>query len=79
MKKKNMFRFMIIAFILTLTFETDIKAQPPNPPGNHGLNGNQGAGGTAPIDGGSIIMLLAGLGYGAVKVIRSKTKKSDKV
>ena len=46
--------------------------QPPAPPGGHGLNGNQGQGGAAPLDGGSLLFMLGGAVYGAVKWIRAK-------
>ena len=47
-------------------------AQPPAPPSEHGINGNQGAGGAAPVDGGLGILLLGGVGYGVYKLIRGK-------
>jgi hypothetical protein len=48
----------------------DVQAQPPPPPppGEHGLNGNQGPGGSASLDGGILILLVMGAGYGIRKI-----------
>lgn len=75
MKRKSIYRILIMTIILFLIANMPVTGQPPDPPGGHGLNGNQGPGGAAPIDGGSLILLLGGLGYGAVKVIRANYKK----
>jgi hypothetical protein len=72
MKKKNICRLFILVLILSLPVTFTIKGQPPSPPGDHGLNGNQGAGGFAPVDGGSLLLLIGGIGYGGYKWIRKK-------
>ena len=56
--------------ILTLASDGLVKGQPPEPPAGHGLDGNQGQGGFAPLDGGSLFLLLGGLVYGAYKLLR---------
>ena len=71
MKKKNIYRLIGMALILCVSVSSMVQGQAPPPPGGHGRNGNQGAGGAAPIDGGSLIMLLGGLGYGGYKLIRA--------
>ena len=78
MKKRNIYRLIVTLVILSLSISSLVQGQPPNPPGSHGSNGNQGVGGTAPIDGGSLILLMSGVSYGAIKVIRAyKRKKED--
>lgn len=77
MKKRNLYRLIGIMAILIFIFTGIMQGQPPMP-GGHGQNGNQGAGGAAPIDGGSLILLLMGAGYGAVKVIKANMKKVER-
>jgi len=77
MKKKNIYRLFIVVLILFLTVNSFVQGQPPVPPGGHGANGNQGSGGAAPLDGGSLLLLLSGLGYGSYKVIRANFRKKD--
>jgi hypothetical protein len=67
MKTKNITLTIITLIIITLSIISTVQGQPPDPPG-HGLHGNQGAGGSAPIDGGSLMLILSGLGYGIIKV-----------
>lgn len=56
-----------------------LSAQPvPNLPSNHGSNGNQQAGGGAPVDGGFSILLVMGTIYAARKLFEIKTAKEDK-
>jgi len=77
MKRRNIYRIVILLTIVMISCYITVKGQAPNPPGGHGYNGNQGGGGNAPIDGGSLTLLLSGLGYGAFKVIRAiKTKRN---
>ena len=76
MKRNIIYRFIIMIIILFLASNPDVTGQPPDPPGGHGLNGNQGPGGAAPIDGGIGILLLSGLGYSLMRVMReNKVKK----
>jgi len=77
MKRNIIYLIIMISTLVILPFENDLTAQPPYPPNDHGSNGNQGAGGAAPIDGGSLLLILSGLGYGVVKVIRASNKKND--
>jgi hypothetical protein len=77
MKKKNIYRLVCLAFIFFVASVSFAKGQAPPPPGGHGRNGNQGAGGAAPIDGGSLILLMSGLSYGAIKAIRAFRRKDD--
>jgi hypothetical protein len=50
-------------------------AQPVPPPSGNGLNGNQPAGGGAPIDGGLSILLALGAAYGASKLYKVKEEE----
>jgi hypothetical protein len=74
MKKIN------ISFLLTLLIAFIVIAsdgafcQPPSPPDGHGLSGNQGAGGSAALDGGSMFLLLSGSSYGVYKLMRAWKK-----
>jgi hypothetical protein len=78
MKKVFIVTITILTIILALASDGLIMGQPPAPPGENGLNGNQGQGGNAPLGGGIIFMLLGGVVYGAVKWIRSNYgKKND--
>jgi hypothetical protein len=79
MKKIFTIALAVLFIILAMASDGLIMGQPPAPPAGHGLNGNQGAGGNAPIDGGSLLLMLAGAIYGAVKWIRSRERgKGDK-
>lgn len=76
--KKN-FRSLITALIIL--FGVSIAqvsfSQPPSPPPSGGNGGSHTPmGGAAPIDGGLIFLLAAGIGYGAKKVYHAKI--SDK-
>jgi hypothetical protein len=75
MKKKNIYQYIIVVLTLFFSAVSLVNGQPPEPPGNHGLNGNHGPGGAAPVDGGSLLLIFAGLGYGAVKLVRGRGKK----
>jgi len=66
-----------MVIILFLTANITVMGQPPDPPGGHGLNGNQGPGGAAPVDGGIGILLLSGLGYSLMRVMREN--KAEKL
>jgi hypothetical protein len=79
MKKIYTIALAILFIILALASDGLIMGQPPAPPGGHGLNGNQGQGGTAPIDGGSLLLMLAGVIYGAVKWFREKQMKNKNI
>jgi hypothetical protein len=72
---KKLFRsFVTIAIILIgVTFAQVSFAQPPQPPasGSNGGN-NTPMGGAAPVDGGLIFLIAAGIGYGAKKVYNAK-------
>ena len=68
--------------ILTASFllfsATALMAQvPPPPPSSHGLDGNQPAGGGAPIGSGIAILLSLGAAYGGKKVYDFHKKKLE--
>ena len=74
MKKHIIYMLLAMSSMLLLSGSLTSQAQPPMPPGAHGLNGN-GSGGAAPVDGGSLILILSSLGYGALKVILGNKEK----
>jgi hypothetical protein len=78
MKRKNIYRIVITLIIIALSTSSMVHGQPPGPPGGHGLNGHQGAGGTAPVDGGTLILVLSGLGYGIKKAVRAHLQRMSK-
>ena len=69
---KKIFRLMTITALLVIAFSTGdpVSADPPEPPGGHGYNGNVPVG--APIDGGLSILLVLGLGYWARVMVKEK-------
>jgi len=83
---KTIFRICILCAGLSLgtclrAFSDEIT--PPPPPSEHGAGGNHGSAG-APIDGGLVILLSLGLGYGIKKyknagknVSENQTDKKD--
>lgn len=77
MKKNNIYWLFILILILFLSINSSVQGQAPEPPGGHGWNGNHGPGGAAPLDGGSLFLLLSGLSYGALKLIRAIYRKKD--
>ena len=80
MKKIIAISFLSILIYLTVDIFSPLKAScPPDPPGGHGLNGNQGSGGMAPIGGGLIIMLAAGAVYGLGKCVKGGTGSRKKL
>ena len=60
---------LLVCYTLSIV---SAQGQPPAPPSGHGFNGNQGAGGAAPVDGGSLLLLLGAAGYGLIKVVRER-------
>ena len=78
MKKRNVYPIIAMTLIFIIFSATFTVGQPPLP-GGHGYNGNQGTGGTAPVDGGGLLLLAGGLGYGVVKYIRNRMKGNDKL
>lgn len=68
---------LMLVLILFLSANSFVQGQPPGPPGEHGMNGNHGPGGAAPLDGGSLFLLLGGLSYGIIKMIRANHRKKD--
>lgn len=77
--KKNI-RSLITALVILagITFTQVSFSQPPAPPPS-GSNGgsNTPMGGAAPIDGGLVILLAAGVGYGAKKVYHAKYSRKE--
>ncbi len=58
-----------IIFLLLSFLCVPLQAQePPHPPGSgHGQQGNQNPGGTAPIDGGIVFLMVFAAGYATIK------------
>ena len=80
MKKiKNIFRILVIIFIVTTVYS--VEAQPPPPPGGGSntqsskLNGNGGGG--APIGSGLFILLGLGVAYGGRKLYKIKSEDME--
>lgn len=60
-----------IKLIIAIVFGSIcLYAQPVPPPSDNGQNGNQPAGGGAPIDGGLSFLLIMGVVYGAKKTFQ---------
>ena len=75
MKKiKNIFRILVVIFIVTTVYS--VEAQPPPPPG--GSNNTQGnkinGGGGAPIGSGLFILLGLGAAYGGRKLYKLRSE-----
>ena len=73
--KTQIIRTVFIFMISFIFLNVDVYAQVPDPPGQHGQNGNTGPGEGAPIGSGLIILLSLGAGYGAKKFYDYKKKK----
>jgi hypothetical protein len=75
---KNKFRILAISLTLGLFIglNTISIAQPP-PPLNHGSEGNQGAGGAAPIGSGLVVLLGMGAAYGFKKVYNARKRLEE--
>ena len=80
MKKQKILKVLkvlrTILFILFLmSIDADARAQPGMPPG-HGQNGDQGAGGYAPLGEGVLVLLAGAVAYGVRKLREVKKKKA---
>jgi len=76
--KRNMLQIVVVTLIIMfVSISTVMFSQPPAPPDQHGINGNQGAGGTADIDGGVLLLLLGAGSYGIFKLVRSRRVKIE--
>jgi hypothetical protein len=71
--------------LLTITLVTapaivsQLKAQPPTPPGTGGSSQNQMGGPTAPLEGGLAILITLATSYGVRRASQlSKEKKTEK-
>ncbi len=73
---KNIKLILAGMFVLFLSFGGMAQTDPPDPPGEHGSDEDQQ--GRAPISGGLVILLTAGLDYGDKKVYNlvKKTKQN---
>jgi hypothetical protein len=78
MNKRKIYALIPIILFLLITISPMLMGQPPLP-GGHGYNGNQGTGGAAPVDGGGLLLLAGGLGYGVIKYIRNRVKDNNKL
>jgi hypothetical protein len=73
-----MLQIVVVTFIIMfLSISTVMFSQPPAPPDQHGINGNQGPGGPAAIDGGSLFLLVSAGSYGIYKLVRSRRLKNE--
>lgn len=74
--KTNIIKTVFICLVIALfSLIPNTNAQVPDPPGQHGQDGNKAPGGGAPIGGGLLILLSLGAGYGAKKLYDRKKKK----
>lgn len=78
MTKRKIYALIPIILFLLITISPLLMGQPPLP-GGHGYNGNQGTGGSAPVDGGLVFLLAGGIGYGAVRYFRSMKKGGGRI
>lgn len=72
---KKHIRSIITALVLLvgITFAQVSFSQPPAPPPSGGNSGSHTPmGGAAPIDGGLVFLLAAGMGYGARKIYHAR-------
>jgi len=75
MKSSFTHLFVIFALFFTLGLSSTSVAQPaPEPPSGHGLEGNQSPAGV-PLDGGLLILLSMGIGYGGIKLRKASNHK----
>lgn len=79
MKRKKIIKILkvlrAILFILFLmSLDGGVRAQPGMPPG-HGQNGDQGAGGFAPLGEGVLILLAGAVAYGVRKMREAKKQR----
>ena len=75
MKTKTFILTVLIAIFSIMT--TCVFAQVPDPPSNHGSDGNQQSGNRAPIGGGLFILLGLGAAYGGVKGYKFYQKRKE--
>ena len=74
-KTKTLILTVLIALFSMTTNYTF--AQVPDPPSNHGSDGNQQSGNRAPIGGGLFILLGLGAAYGGIKGYKFYQKKKE--
>jgi len=67
---KNLKLILAGTIVLFLSFGMMAQTDPPDPPGEHGSDQDQHAG--APLSGGLLILLSAGLAYGGKKLYALK-------
>ncbi len=78
MKKQIKWLLLLVLMMILVGNNVVIGQQPPPPPGGHGLNGNQGSGGSAPLGSGLVVLLAMGTAYGARKLTCARKKPNDK-
>ena len=74
MKRISRCFYTVIITLMVIPFPFSANADPPdppNPPGGHGQGGDVGA----PIDGGTEIILLLGIGYAVTRVYRNRKER----
>lgn len=73
--KKIVIKIALISFLVIAS--QNIFSQPPDPPGNgHGQNGDQPAGGNAPIGSGMVILMSMAVAYGSKKYYNMHHQKN---
>lgn len=78
MKTKILKKFFTLLLILIIMFVTNVNAQVPDPPSNHGYNGNPKPGASsAPIGSGLFILLGLGAAYGGKKIYDARKNNND--
>ena len=75
-KKGNILKWTIgiLVLLFLMSIDAGVHAQ-PGPPSGYGQNGDQGAGGTAPLGEGLIFFLVSAMIYGVKKLRLAKKKK----
>ena len=74
MKKLKYLCFGLILMLLSQVFHAQV---PPDPPGQHGTNTDQGAGGNASLAPGVLLLIGLGAAYGAKRYHDLVKKMSD--
>jgi hypothetical protein len=79
MKKNIRLLISLLVILAGVTIAQVSFAQPPSPPPSGGNGGsNTPMGGAAPIDGGVVILIAAGVGYGAKKIYHARFFSKEK-
>ena len=63
----------LIAFLSVFSIMTLVAQAPPTPPANPGQGGNGPVGGGAPVESGTLLLLILSAAYANFKVRKEKT------